>query len=477
MIVHTLPYIIFRSYSNFGYLTDNRNYGYDTASRSCEKVGDLLLSEAASIFYSVLSSTAQNIDSIVTTLCQLFPGALPSIIRNDAIEFYTDLHTKGFIFAGNEDIDRKKSYFSYDNWEPCYLNLAQVQTNDFTYEETFGRNSQLARVHIDVSGRCNENCIHCYIPNKCKCGLMTKELFENILFQCKEMNVINLTISGGEPMLNPHLKYFLELCRKYNFSVNILSNLTLLSDEILDVLEDNPLFSIQTSLYAMVEDIHDSITRCSGSYQKTLDSILRLHERNIPMQINCPIMKQNMSYYKDVLSFAQSKNIEADADYSLFGSYDCSRSNLVCRLSIEEVEKVIMDAHRDIMTQKEVSENKKKDLSTPICPVCKSSLCISNSGDIYPCEGWQSLKFGNLSNLSLRDVWESSPQVKELRELSYGHFPKCASCLHKSFCSPCLIMNANEDPDGNYSIVNKYTCEITRIKAKLTSKYSNPSVS
>lgn len=468
MIVHSLPYIIYRSYPDFGYLTDNRNYGYDTASRSCKKVGDLLLSKVASVFYSVLSPSEQDIDTVVDKLCNYFPEVLPSLIRENAIEFYTDLHSKGFIFAGDTDIDRRLCYFSYDNWEPYSLNLPQQQLNNSIYEDTFGQNSQLVRVHIDISSRCNENCVHCYIPSKNKCGVMSKELFENILFQCKEMNVINLTISGGEPMLNPHLTYFLQLCKKNNFSVNLLSNLTLLTDEILDIFVDNPLISIQTSLYAMVEDVHDSITRCKGSYQKTLNSILMLHERNIPMQINCPIMKQNLLYYKDVLSFAQSRNIEADADCSLFGAYDCSRSNLACRLSREEVEMVIEDDYRDETKRKDDYNVKEKGADTAICPVCKSSLCISNSGNIYPCEGWQSLILDNINNHSLQEVWEKSPQIKQLRDLTYRNFPECNSCLYKSYCTPCLIMNANEDTAGNYSIINRFTCEIARIKTRVS---------
>ena len=48
---------MYRAYPNFGYLTDNRNFGYDTASMSRLKVGDLLLSKTGSVFYSQLSDT------------------------------------------------------------------------------------------------------------------------------------------------------------------------------------------------------------------------------------------------------------------------------------------------------------------------------------------------------------------------------------------------------------------------------------
>lgn len=467
MIVKRLPYIIYRSYSDFGYLTDNRNYGYDTASHSCLKVGELLLSNVANIFYSVLSYSPQDIETIVSKLCQYYPESLPSVIREDAINFYTELQQKGFLSVGldedNTVNNNRTKYFSYENRQPFDLNLSQEQASCSTYTETFGKTCQLTHIHIDISGRCNEKCIHCYIPNDYKHGIMSKELFEDILLQCVDMHVINITISGGEPMLNPHLKDFLQQCKKYNFSVNLLSNLTQLSDEMIDIFEDNPLLSIQTSLYATVDEVHDSITQSKGSYLKTLSSINRLYERNIPMQINCPIMKQNLNYYKDVLRFARSMNIAADSDYSLFGCYDYSKSNLACRLSIDEIEIIIYNDD----TKRNNYEIKKKDSKTSICPVCKTSLCISNSGNIYPCEGWQSMSLGNIRNQSLREIWEKSPKVRNLREITYGQFHKCNSCQEKNFCTPCLIMNANENPEGDYSIINPLICEIARIKKQI----------
>ena len=181
MTVRSLPYIIYRSYPDFGYLTDNRNYGYDTSSHSCMKVGDLLLSKVASLFYSVLSCTPQDIDTIVDKLCQLFSGELRSTLREDAIHFYSDLSIKGFVCFDNNISNSRLSYFSYENRKFFDLSLSSQQLEESTYLETIGRTCQLQRVHIDVSGKCNENCIHCYIPNNKKCGVMSLDLFEQIL--------------------------------------------------------------------------------------------------------------------------------------------------------------------------------------------------------------------------------------------------------------------------------------------------------
>ena len=45
-----------------------------------------------------------------------------------------------------------------------------------------------------------------------------------------------------------------------------------------------------------------------------------------------------------------------------------------------------------------------------------------------------------------------------------GKFPKCNSCLDKKYCNTCLVMNANEDVNGNYMNVNTFQCEAARVK-------------
>ncbi|WP_461251971.1 radical SAM protein, partial [Treponema sp. R8-4-B8] len=55
--------------------------------------------------------------------------------------------------------------------------------------------------------------------------------------------------SGGEPMLHPQFCDFLRKAKDYDFSVNILTNLTLLNDEIIAEMKNNRLSSVQVSLY------------------------------------------------------------------------------------------------------------------------------------------------------------------------------------------------------------------------------------
>lgn len=464
-----LPYILYRDYPDFGYLTDNRNFGYDTASKSSVKVGDRILSKTGSVFYSVLTETPQTVNEIASRLLDIFVGVTAAEIEDDISAFFQGLAEDGFVGYGVFPVSRD-SFFSYSDRVPKVVREEEGEKkSEEEFFEKWGQNYHLSRVHLEVSAPCNERCVHCYFPDNYRKGLMPRELFLRILEQCKESNVLSITISGGEPMLNPDLLFFIKECRENNFSINLLTNLTFLSNEMLQEFVKTPLLSVQTSLYSMNADVHDSITSVKGSFEKTKKAIETLYQHDIPMQINCPIMKQNKGTYPDVLNWAREMNIEADSDYMLFGCFDGSCKNLKCRLDLSELEPFIakeLDRGGDVGGRNHSIG--KSDYT--ICPVCISSLCVSHSGKVYPCEGWQSHTLGNIKKDTLKTIWETSERVKELRSLTYDDFPKCQVCKDKEFCSICLIRNANENRAGSFREVNPYYCSIAHMKGLLALK-------
>ena len=221
---------------------------------------------------------------------------------------------------------------------------------------------------------------------------MDAVLFYDILEQCREMNLLHITISGGEPMLHSHFIDFIRKCNEYNFSVNVLSNLTLLNQDMIDEMKHNPLLCVQTSLYSMSPDVHDGITQMQGSFEKTVSSILKLIENGIPLQVSCPIMKQNLHDYKDVVSWCNDHQLHANSDYVIIGSYDHKMQNLHCRLSLDDIHEIMCSKLKSDSKYFEyiTDEYEKKASLSPddfICSVCQSSICISESGNVYPCSG------------------------------------------------------------------------------------------
>lgn len=474
--------ILFRDYQDFGYITDNRNFGYIQKSSTEDFIGDKIISESGSVFMSVLDRQPQSIDDLVLKISQIYTETDLPILRNDAIEFYSELELEGFVISGRtiQECDLKDKKFSYKNIKPRTNNMnfpsstirPRKTTQDF-FDNYFNGKPQLTNLHIEITNKCNERCIHCYIPHEDKINQMEPYLFNDILDQSINMKLLNLTISGGEPMLHKNFCDFLRKCNETGFSVNVLSNLTLLNTEIVNEMKMNPLLSVQVSLYSMDSKIHDEITQLKGSFEKTKNAILKLVENNIPLQISCPIMKQNKDCYFEVINWAKNLNINVGDDFGIIAEYNNTNQNLNCRLSLNEISTILnekIENDREYLEQIEKEALQKKNISPTdlICSVCSSTICIAENGDVYPCEGWQSYAVGNIKETSLQNIWANSDKVQYLRGLRHQDFPKCIQCADKEFCTMCLVRNANENPTGNPLGVNEFFCGVAKLKRKAT---------
>lgn len=470
--------IIFRNYGDFGYITDNRNFGYRQANYD---IGDRVVSESGAIFLSVLSREPQELDDIVKKIHTYFLDEDIETITADAKSFYFSLEEDGFVVSGAtaQECNDKDSEMLYDvsvsisENKKCLSEQGISESTQEFFDGYFDGTPQLTSIHMEIASECNERCIHCYIPHELKSKIMDTNLFYSILEQCKSMNVLHITISGGEPMLHPNFIDFLKKCNEYNFSVNILSNLTLLNDSIINEMKQNPLLSVQTSLYSMNPTIHDLITQKVGSFRKTKDAIMQLIKNNIPLQISCPILKQNEKSYHDVIEWGKANGIGVSSDFVIIGKCDHTTENLCHRLSISEIETLIKQkviSEPQYLKEVEERANRNIDPEDSVCSVCLSSVCISETGSVYPCVGWQDYILGNLCNMPLSYIWNNSKRIQYLRSLRRKDFPECIKCPDQQFCTMCMVRNANENPTGDPLIANQFFCKIANLYKKMVTE-------
>ena len=82
---------------------------------------------------------------------------------------------------------------------------------------------------LDLTYRCNERCVHCYLDHVDH-GEMTLAEIKDLLDQFAAAGVFFLTISGGEIFLRPDLFDILEHARRLMFSVKIKTNAILIRE-------------------------------------------------------------------------------------------------------------------------------------------------------------------------------------------------------------------------------------------------------
>ena len=469
-----------RNYDGVGYITSTGLFN------------DRCTNESGTVFLCALSRKPQTIDELVDKIMPSFAeDDVPrETILADAREFYDNLVADGFVVKGETEAELNVADigFTYSAVKPKTIRedftptiqRADSSTQEFL-EKHFAGKPHLSSFQIELTSKCNERCVHCYIPHKFKLYNISDEMYYSTLEQLTKMGVLSVTLSGGECMCHPKFKEYLRAAKNYDFYVNILSNLTLLDDEIISIMKEGNVSSVQTSLYSMDPAIHDFITTVKGSHARTKAAIELLVKNDIPVQISCPIMKANRKGYDEVLEYAKSLKIKAQTDYIMMAQANFDTQNLANRISIEETEELLREIiEHDIDYRKmcderpPVSDFIAFDLERyklqPVCGVGYDNCCITANGDVYPCAGWQAYVLGNVYKQSLKEIWENSERVKELRKITQASFPQCLECEARDYCARCLVRNYNES-GGDMFKINKHFCDVAFLNKRLVEEY------
>ena len=456
---------------------------------------DRVYDESGAAMLKEITREPQDVDDIVRRLLDVYEDVDFDTLKNDFLEFAHSLANGRFIVLADtiDELEANDTDFTYaidspktlvDNfYQPTEENVGE-NTQDFFLEEVQGK-PLIARIQFELSSRCNERCIHCYIPNekKNKGFDMPTRKVESILDEFAEMGGIHVTLSGGEAFLHKDLIEIVRYCREKDLKISILSNLISLRDDQIADLKEANLSLIQVSLYSMDPEIHDLITTVKGSFERTKSAIEKLVANDIPVQISCPIMKANRKGYGEVLEYAKSLKIKAQTDYIMIARADLDTENLANRLSLEETEELLRDLiehdtnyKENTLQQLPVSDQIKFNLERfkkqPVCGVGYDNCCITANGDVYPCAGWQNYVLGNVYKQSLKEIWENSPRIMELRKITQASFPQCLECDARDYCAMCLVRNYNES-GGDMFAINHHFCDVARLNKRLVEEYKS----
>ena len=399
---------------------------------------------------------------------------------DSVMAFIVEYERLWFLVAGDspEELSRKEHPFSYDT-------IASTESL-FKDVELDGK-VQLARpwlksLQLEITSQCNERCIHCYLPseNRTCGGFMSTEGAKSIIDQFADINGLRVVLSGGEVLLHKNVFEIMDYCRQKDMMILLQSNVLLLDDDKITRLKELDLFNVQISLYSTTPQIHDSITKVAGSWEKTTSNIRKLVQNDIPVLISCPVMRLNHKGYKEMIQFCEKLNIYCYVDYILMAQSDMCTDNLCVRLSLDQTSDLIDDLleyspnfKRKLQSIKSEQEIDKTPFAQRFikCDILKSNLGITVKGDTYPCPGWQSMVLGNVFKQALSFIWYDSEKTNEIRSIKPSSFKQCAECKLHNYCDMCMVYNYNESGGDVFKVCDRF-CETAQLlKQKVKAKY------
>jgi radical SAM protein with 4Fe4S-binding SPASM domain len=292
-------------------------------------------------------------------------------------------------------------------------------------------------VHLDLTWRCNERCIHCYLDHESPDELGTGEI-RDLLDQMAEAGVFVLTLSGGEIFLRKDIFQILEHASSLRFNVKLKTNGIMIGEAEAARIRESGVQNVQISLYSHRPEVHDAITKIRGSHGRTIQAIRFLRSQRIPVVVACVLMRANFGDQAEVQLLAAELDAQFTIDPTITPHFTGDRSLLELGLQREQLSEVFHTSSLvgDVDAFCSISPVEEDVLDAIPCSAGHTACYISPNGTLYPCVQFP-LPCGNVRTQRFQEIWAGSPQLLEVRSIRARHLTVCSSCRHAGGCTRC----------------------------------------
>jgi len=165
--------------------------------------------------------------------------------------------------------------------------------------------------NIELTEFCNFDCKWCYaaanISFKKKRIHMSKKNAVRLLKILAESGIKEITCSGGEPLMYPHIHEFIKEARNYGMIVHMNTNGYFLTKTLAKKLHDAGLTQIQTNIDSLDPAKHDAIRGKSGSLKHSLKALKNAIDVGMTAVSETVVTKQGENEIFDIIKFAREK--------------------------------------------------------------------------------------------------------------------------------------------------------------------------
>jgi len=295
-------------------------------------------------------------------------------------------------------------------------------------------------VHLDLTYRCNERCVHCYLDHDDHGEMSTAEI-KDLLAQLADAGVFFLTLSGGEIFMRADFFEILEYARKLLFCVKLKTNAVMIGEREAERIKALAVDSVQISVYSDKPEIHDAITKLPGSLKRSIAGARWLRAKGVKVVFANVLMRQNMQDYEGTQALAATVGAQYTLDPTITPMMDGDRSVLSLNIDDASLRRVFRDSAlvgdvEGFCAPPSGPMPMEDALDTVPCSAGHTACYVSPYGDVYPCVQFP-LPSGSVRRTKFLDIWRHSPQLEEVRSITLGDLQGCSSCVHQSACSRC----------------------------------------
>ena len=344
-----------------------------------------------------------------------------------------------------------------------------------------GEVSSLKTLDIELTERCNYNCIHCCINQPRTSPLSEKELssrrLREILIEAATLNVRIVRLTGGEPLLRPDFADIYSFARQLGLDVLLFTNGSLLTPELVELLAARPANKkLEITCYGMSRESYESVTRTPGSFRLFRQGVELLVQAKIPFVIKGAILPENahevdaFDAWNSTLPWGNGRT-----SFALFFDLRLRRDSEKKNDRIREKRiapvrglAIISRGGRDFIDDQRTYCS---EFMFPqgdrlfVCGAGKSTVSLDAYGWLHPCQLVKDPGTAyDLGGGSLKKALsEFFPAIRRRRAEHPEYLRRCADCFLKGLCEMCPGKSWTEH--GTLDTPVEYCCSVAHAQA------------
>jgi len=296
----------------------------------------------------------------------------------------------------------------------------------------------------ELTYKCPLQCPYCSNPldfagSRFKQELTTDE-WSRVFREAKALGVLQLGLSGGEPLLRPDLESLVATAHEQGLYTSLITSAHRLSKDRLAALKRAGLDHVQISIQAADAELSD---RIAGTKAFT-DKLAAYHftkELGFPLTVNVVLHRENLHQVEALIRLAESLGAERIelANTQFYGWAFHNRDALMpTKAQLDAAWQVVVRERARLGTTLEivwVLPDYHEQFPKPCMGGwARAYLTVTPGGEVWPCHAAgriTTLTFDNVRHRSLEWIWRESDAFNRFRGEAWMPEP-CRSCPRKA---------------------------------------------